>query len=102
MSIPPVLRTLLTTTGPSGYEGAPARVWREAAEGFAEVSPSREGLDVVVGLAVVLLACWPSPVAVSPGSVPATGTNWPNVCLGVPWVAPFMNDCQMSLGMPCP
>src|ERR1700704_595263 len=38
MSIPPVLRTLLTTTGPSGYEAAPAAMWREAAGSFAEVS----------------------------------------------------------------
>jgi putative aminopeptidase FrvX len=38
MPIPPVLRTLLTTTGPSGYEAAPAAMWREAAASFAEVS----------------------------------------------------------------
>jgi len=38
MSIPPVLRSLLTATGPSGYETAPAEVWREAAGGFAEVT----------------------------------------------------------------
>jgi putative aminopeptidase FrvX len=38
MPIPPVLRSLLTTTGPSGYESAPAAMWREAAGGFAEVS----------------------------------------------------------------
>jgi putative aminopeptidase FrvX len=35
MPIPPVLRSLLTTTGPSGYETAPAAVWREAAGTFA-------------------------------------------------------------------
>src|SRR5437764_335377 len=35
--LPDLLRALLTAPGPSGYEGAPARVWREAAEGFAEV-----------------------------------------------------------------
>jgi endoglucanase len=35
MSMPPVLRSLLTTTGPSGYETAPAAVWREAAGTFA-------------------------------------------------------------------
>src|SRR4051812_40231685 len=34
MALPDVLRTLLTTTGPSGYETAPAAAWREAAEGF--------------------------------------------------------------------
>jgi putative aminopeptidase FrvX len=38
MPIPPVLRSLLTTTGPSGYEAAPAAMWREAAGAFAEVS----------------------------------------------------------------
>ncbi|MEA2269789.1 MAG: hypothetical protein QOC64_2399 [Solirubrobacteraceae bacterium] len=37
MAIPPVLRALLTATGPSGYETAPAAVWREAAGAFAEV-----------------------------------------------------------------
>lgn len=35
--IPPLLRQLLTTPGPSGYEAAAAAVWRGAAEGFAEV-----------------------------------------------------------------
>jgi endoglucanase len=38
MAIPPVLRSLLTATGPSGYESAPAAVFREAAGAFAEVS----------------------------------------------------------------
>ncbi len=38
MAIPPVLRSLISTTGPSGYEAAPAAVWREAAGAFAEVS----------------------------------------------------------------
>ena len=38
MPIPPVLRSLLTATGPSGYETAPATVWREAAGAFAEVT----------------------------------------------------------------
>jgi putative aminopeptidase FrvX len=37
MSIPPVLRSLLTSHGPSGYETAPATVFREAASAFAEV-----------------------------------------------------------------
>jgi len=36
MPIPELLRTLLTTTGPSGYEAAPAAAWRAAAEGFAD------------------------------------------------------------------
>ena len=38
MPIPPVLRSLLTATGPSGYEATPAGVWRDAAGAFAEVS----------------------------------------------------------------
>src|SRR5215211_9319259 len=38
MAIPPVLRSLLTATGPSGYETAPAAVFREAAGAFGEVS----------------------------------------------------------------
>jgi endoglucanase len=35
---PKVLLDLLAARGPSGYEIAPAAVWREAAKGFAEVS----------------------------------------------------------------
>ena len=38
MSIPPVLRALLTAHGPSGYETAPAAVFREAASAHAEVT----------------------------------------------------------------
>src|SRR5919107_5086710 len=38
MAIPPVLRELRTATGPSGYETAPAAVFREAAGAFAEVT----------------------------------------------------------------
>ncbi|MEA2250910.1 MAG: hypothetical protein QOC78_1392 [Solirubrobacteraceae bacterium] len=38
MSIPPVLRALLTAPGPSGYEAAPAEIFREAASAFAEVT----------------------------------------------------------------
>jgi putative aminopeptidase FrvX len=38
MPIPPVLRSLLTATGPSGYETAPAAAFREAAGAFAEVT----------------------------------------------------------------
>jgi putative aminopeptidase FrvX len=42
-NFPPVLRDLLAARGPSGYEAAPATVWRAAAEAFgAEV-----GTDVV-------------------------------------------------------
>jgi len=35
---PPVLRALLEAKGPSGYETAPAAVWRDAASAFAEAS----------------------------------------------------------------
>ena len=35
MPIPDVLRALLTAPAPSGREGTAARVWREAAQGFA-------------------------------------------------------------------
>jgi putative aminopeptidase FrvX len=38
MPIPAVLRSLLTATGPSGYETAPARAFAEAASAFAEVT----------------------------------------------------------------
>src|SRR5215813_6313573 len=38
MSIPPVLRSLLAAHGPSGYETAPAAVFRDAASAYAEVS----------------------------------------------------------------
>lgn len=38
MAIPDLLRELLLAVGPSGYEAPAARVWREAASSFAEVS----------------------------------------------------------------
>jgi putative aminopeptidase FrvX len=38
MPTPPVLRSLLTAHGPSGYETAPAAAWAGAAREFAEVS----------------------------------------------------------------
>jgi endoglucanase len=41
--IPSLLRDLLTTPGPSGREDAPARVWRDAAAAFAEVSTDALG-----------------------------------------------------------
>jgi putative aminopeptidase FrvX len=46
MALPETLRALLTAPGPSGYETAPARVWREAAERFAEVSGDVLGSSV--------------------------------------------------------
>ncbi|HEY4094678.1 MAG TPA: M42 family peptidase, partial [Baekduia sp.] len=38
MPLPDVLRSLLTATGPSGYEGAPARAFAEACAPFADVA----------------------------------------------------------------
>ena len=47
MAAPDLLQKLLTAPGPPGHEGIPARVWREAAEGFAdEVSTDRLGTTV--------------------------------------------------------
>jgi endoglucanase len=37
------LTKLLTAAGPSGHEAAPARVWREACAGFAEVGGDKVG-----------------------------------------------------------
>jgi putative aminopeptidase FrvX len=37
------LKRLLSTPGPSGYEEAAAKVWREEAEKFAEVRGDRMG-----------------------------------------------------------
>jgi putative aminopeptidase FrvX len=51
--IPPTLRDLLTARGPSGYESAPAAVWRDAASAFAEVSTD------VVGTPMALIAAKP-------------------------------------------
>ncbi len=46
MPTPPLLHKLLTTPGPSGYEGDAAAVWREAAAEFAEVSTDALGSSV--------------------------------------------------------
>jgi endoglucanase len=46
MPIPELLRDLLTAPGPSGYETAPASVWRAAASAFAEVSSDTLGSSV--------------------------------------------------------
>jgi endoglucanase len=43
MPIPETLRELLLAAGPSGNEEAPARVWREAASSFAEVTSDTLG-----------------------------------------------------------
>jgi len=45
---PQVLLDLLAARGPSGYETAPARVWREAASTFAEVSTDILGTPLAV------------------------------------------------------
>ena len=46
MPIPEVLRRLITAPGPSGYEQAPAAVFREAAGAFAEVVTDTVGSTV--------------------------------------------------------
>ena len=47
MTVPDLLRDLLTAAGPPGHEAAPARVWREAAEGFgAKVTADAMGSSV--------------------------------------------------------
>jgi putative aminopeptidase FrvX len=46
VAVPELLRKLLTAPGPSGYETAAAAVWREAAEGFAEVTSDAMGSSV--------------------------------------------------------
>jgi endoglucanase len=46
MPLPESLRRLLTAAGPSGYEQAPAAVFREAAAGFADVAADSVGSTV--------------------------------------------------------
>jgi putative aminopeptidase FrvX len=47
VTVPDLLRDLLTAAGPPGHEATPARVWREAAEGFgAEVTADAMGSSV--------------------------------------------------------
>ena len=46
MSVPDVLRKLLTAPGPSGYEQAAAAVFRDAAAAFAEVTHDTVGSTV--------------------------------------------------------
>jgi putative aminopeptidase FrvX len=43
MPAPDLLKTLLDTSGPSGHEEEPARIWREAASTFAEVTSDTLG-----------------------------------------------------------
>jgi putative aminopeptidase FrvX len=43
MATPELLTALLTASGPSGHEEEPARVWREAAASFAEVTSDTLG-----------------------------------------------------------
>jgi putative aminopeptidase FrvX len=46
MAVPETLRKLLTAPGPSGYEQAPAAVFREAAAAFAEITHDTIGSTV--------------------------------------------------------
>src|SRR5215218_5317325 len=46
MAVPETLRKLLTAAGPSGYEQAPAAVFREAAGAFAEIARDAVGSTV--------------------------------------------------------
>jgi putative aminopeptidase FrvX len=47
-AVPQVLLDLLSARGPSGYEQAPAAVWREAASSFAEVSTDAIGTPLAL------------------------------------------------------
>src|SRR6185503_5514774 len=46
MPLPETLERLLNAAGPSGYEQAPAAVFREAAAAFAEVSSDTVGSSI--------------------------------------------------------
>src|SRR5436190_1917797 len=54
------LKRLLDTPGPSGFESAPAKVWRDEARGFAEVSNDVAGNSMAVvnpsGAPTIMLA----------------------------------------------
>ena len=43
MAAPDLLLALLNASGPSGHEEEPARIWREAASEFAEVTSDTMG-----------------------------------------------------------
>ena len=43
MAAPELLTALLNAPGPSGHEEDPARIWREAASKFAEVTSDTMG-----------------------------------------------------------
>jgi endoglucanase len=43
VAVPPLLDALLAAAGPSGHEEEPARIWREAASAFAEVTSDTLG-----------------------------------------------------------
>jgi endoglucanase len=47
-AVPPVLREMLLARGPSGYEAAPAAVWRDAAAAFSEVSTDLVGTPLAL------------------------------------------------------
>jgi putative aminopeptidase FrvX len=46
--VPQVLADLLTARGPSGYESAPAEIWRDAASAFAQVSSDVVGTPLAL------------------------------------------------------
>jgi len=46
--VPQLLRDLLAARGPSGYESAPAEVWRSAADAFAAVSTDLVGTPLAL------------------------------------------------------
>jgi endoglucanase len=45
---PALLLELLAARGPSGYEAAPAAIWRDAASSFAEVSTDIVGTPLAI------------------------------------------------------
>ena len=88
------LRTLLDTPGPSGFESAPARVWREAARGFADVRGDSHGNSIAVvnpgGAPTIMLA----------GHIDEIGfiVNWIDDD-GFAWIAPIGGwDVQVLVG----
>jgi putative aminopeptidase FrvX len=48
MTIPPVLHDLLSAHGPSGYETAPSKIWRDAAATFAQVDVDHMGNSTAI------------------------------------------------------
>lgn len=69
MPIPPLLRDLLTTAGPSGYERPAAEVWRAAAGEFA----ARVSGDVVGSSVAVVEGRGPGPLLAVVGHIDEIG-----------------------------